>query len=188
MKTALQQYLSESIQFHARFCTAPRSVVNSRSAVQVTNENRRTARHRAVFSNALSLVHSIRTELQFVNFSVNWNTYVLTIRGKNGNGKRKTDGEIKIFKKKRQQENWATGKIGNKNKGVEKQGNTKLMYEITATEKTATGQMGNGKLGSGKIQFGVALFSYPLLIFRCRFFRLPISGCCFSRCRFFSCN
>jgi len=48
------------------------------------------------FSNALSLVHSIRTELQFVNFSVNWNTYVLTIRGKNGNGKRKTDGKIKI--------------------------------------------------------------------------------------------
>jgi len=108
----------------------------------------------------------------------------LTIRGKNGNGKRKTDGEIKIFKKT------ATGKLGNrknrqKNKGVENQGNTKLMYEITATEKTATGQMGNGKLGSGKIQFGVALFSYPLLIFRCRFFRLPISGCCFSRCRFF---
>jgi len=43
-----------------------------------------------------------------VNFSVNFNTYVLTIRGKNGNGKRKTDGEIKIFKKT------ATGKLGNR--------------------------------------------------------------------------
>jgi len=110
----------------------------------------------------------------------------LTIRGKNGNGKRKTDGEIKIFKNNGNRKTGQPEKSATKNKGVEKQGNTKLMYEITATEKTATGQMGNGKLGSGKIQFGVALFSYPLLIFRCRFFRLPISGCCFSRCRFFS--
>jgi len=55
----------------------------------------------------------------------------------------------------------ATGKLGNgkicqrKIRGHEKNGNKKLMSEITATakrqrKKTATGKMGNGKLGNRK--------------------------------------
>ena len=44
------------------------------------------------------------------------------------------DSRQKRQRKKGQPENWAIGKIGR----VGKQGNTKLMREITATEKTAT--------------------------------------------------
>jgi len=41
-------------------------------------------------------------------------------------------------------------KSATKNERVGKQGNTKLMHEITATEK-GNGKNGNGKMGNGKL-------------------------------------
>jgi len=66
--------------------------------------------------------------------------------------------EKKRQRKKRQRENWAIGKIGNENERVGKQGNTKLMREITATEKNGNGQQ---KIGQREhlANFPVAVFS-----------------------------
>jgi len=64
--------------------------------------------------------------------------------------------QLKRQRKKRQPENWATGKIENEKLEGRQKGNTKLMFEITATEKkqrkNGSGKMGNGKLGNGKIR------------------------------------
>jgi len=51
----------------------------------------------------------------------------------------------------------ATGILGNRKnrqrkiRGYGEKGNTKLMCEITATEKTATGKLGNGKIRHRKM-------------------------------------
>jgi len=104
----------------------------------------------------------------------------------------------KRTRKKRQPKNWATEKIGNENKRVEKQGNTKLPSHFS---------LPNSPLA----QFSVAHFSgcrfFPLpylvfiisdnnfvlpffptiSIFVAEFSRYPIFRCPFSRCRFFRC-
>ena len=72
----------------------------------------------------------------------------LDSRQKNDNGKKgnwKNGNGRNDNRKIGQREKSAT-----KNKRVGKQGNTKLMYEITATEKTATEKLGNGKLGGNE--------------------------------------
>ena len=58
------------------------------------------------------------------------------------------DSRQKRQRKKGQPENWAIGKIGR----VGQQGNTKLMCEITATEKNGNGKTATRKMGNEKIR------------------------------------
>jgi len=101
----------------------------------------------------------------------------------------------KRTRKKRQPKNWATEKIGNENKRVEKQGNTKLPSHFSLPNSPLA-QFSVAHFSGCRFfplpylvfiisdnNFGVAFFP-TISIFVAEFSRYPIFRCPFSRCRF----